>query len=106
MKKAALAVYVMMKHAAEIDPAAIYERVIKDPMGKAPTILGNAKSIGVKGYPKFVTSPIISKVENNVEEYAKMLPTLNPQKVQEFIKKNPGIFKGVQSSTKSITPIA
>ena len=105
MKKAARVVAVFLKHASEIDAAAIYKRVMDDPMGKATTILSNAKSVGVKGYPKFITSPLISKIEQNVGEYSKKLNGFDPAKVQDFIKKNPNIFKGVQNFQRNVAPI-
>jgi hypothetical protein len=87
----------------KVDPEAVYKKVTGDPLKYAPTIINNAKQVGVKGYPGFVTKPIISAVEGNVSEYAKKLPTFNPEKIKKFITDNPGIFRGVKNTAPSNT---
>ena len=95
MKKAAKVVSVFLKHAADIDAGAVYQKVLKRPIENAPKIIENAKEFGVVGFPKFLVNAVIPKVEKNLDKYVQKLPTFDPKKVQEFISKNPKIFQNV-----------
>ena len=106
MKKAARIISVFVKHANDIDAAAIYQKVLKNPTKNAPGIIENAKQFGVKGFPKFLVDAIIPKVEKNLDEYVQKVPTFNPQKVQDFIKKNPKIFNSVTTNFLPTSPVA
>ena len=88
------------------DPASeIYKRFIKDPMAAAPIVLNNAKSSKINGLPipNFVAKSYIPKIEKNPAPYLESLKKINPDRVINFIKKNPDIFKGVQNGTNQIT---
>lgn len=79
----------------------IINRVMSDPKKHAPTIIGNAKEFGVRGFPKFIVDMLLPKIEKNLDEYVQKLPSLDPQRVRNFIEKNPKIFEGVKRTTPS-----
>jgi hypothetical protein len=80
-------------------PSAIYSRFIGDPMKHAPTILGRARQTDLKGLPipSFLAKAYIPKIQDNPAPYMESLKKVSPDKVIQFIEKNPSLFKGVQN---------
>jgi hypothetical protein len=84
-----------------------YNRFITDPMKHAPVLLERAKTMDLKGLPipGFVARGFIPKIEKNPEPYLESLKKLSPERVQQFIQKNPDLFQGV-SLTKGRSKMA
>jgi hypothetical protein len=85
-------------------PEAIYKRILENPAKHAPTILGRASSSRLNGLPPLTPQPIARAYVRSIDvstpdklnSKVDQLKGLNPQKVIDFIGKNPDLFKGVQ----------